>query len=290
MATLNPPVSNPKIIAHRGASGVYAENTRAAFLHAAAIGADLVETDVHLTADGVCVCMHEGAVTRPGDSGPVPVAQLTLAQLRELDFHTWHGSTIPAEYGTGTDQFLTLTELVELLRTVGRDIGLLIEMKEPYPFGRLLEQRVLEDLREFGWNPTSSRVPGATATGGEFTGTGVDIQFISFDPDSIQYLLQADVPPELIQAVVSLRRKDNARLISQGAVGVAALKWNWVRKSWWNAARARRWQRAGIKLNFWTLNKPSAVESAMLKFAPAYVTTDYPDIARAALEEIYSPV
>ena len=41
-----------KVFAHRGASTQYAEHTRAAYAHALAVGADGIETDVQLTADG----------------------------------------------------------------------------------------------------------------------------------------------------------------------------------------------------------------------------------------------
>jgi glycerophosphoryl diester phosphodiesterase len=53
-----------QIIAHRGASGYAPENTRAAFERAIAMGADAIETDVQLTADGVLVLFHDTTVER----------------------------------------------------------------------------------------------------------------------------------------------------------------------------------------------------------------------------------
>lgn len=267
--------SRPLIVAHRGASGVFAENTRAAFLHAAALGSDLIETDLHLTADHHVVCTHAHMLEQPGDGPPVPIHQLTLEQLRSLDFHTWMGAEIPAEYGTSADQFMTLPELLAAVAGLGQDIGLLLEMKEPYPFGRLLEERVLEDLTAVGWSAEDSHVPGAD-------GATIGISFISFDPESIQYLVDAGVPKELLMAVVSPRRADNAKLIDAGLVGVAAPKWDWVHESEENAAKVREWKTRGLQLNIWTLNDESGVLES-LDYDVDFITTDFPDIAISTL-------
>lgn len=77
--------TQPKIFAHRGfvpreARGQIVENTRAAFRAAVAAGAEYVETDVHLTRDGVVVCFHDEDLTRvAGD--PRTIASLTRAEL-----------------------------------------------------------------------------------------------------------------------------------------------------------------------------------------------------------------
>lgn len=92
-----------KIIAHRGASGYHPEQTRAAYEHAFALGADGVECDIQLTADGVPVCLHDPTVDRTSD-GTGPVNAKTLAELRELNFGT------PQR----PQRILTLAELLEL--------------------------------------------------------------------------------------------------------------------------------------------------------------------------------
>ena len=53
-----------KIIAHRGASGYAPENTMEAFKLAIEMGADAIETDVHLTKDGEVVIIHDEKVDR----------------------------------------------------------------------------------------------------------------------------------------------------------------------------------------------------------------------------------
>ncbi len=73
----------PYIMAHRGSSTHCPENTLAAFRRAFKDGADLLETDLHVTVDGVFVCIHDATLDRT-TGGIGAVGALTLAQLKEL--------------------------------------------------------------------------------------------------------------------------------------------------------------------------------------------------------------
>ena len=55
------------VAGHRGDSYNYYENTMAAFKEAHLSGADMIETDVRLTKDGVLVLMHDDTVNRTTD-------------------------------------------------------------------------------------------------------------------------------------------------------------------------------------------------------------------------------
>ena len=79
-------------MAHRGASATEAENTLEAFEAAVAAGADVVEFDVRITADGVAVVMHDPDVSRTTD-GHGLVRDLTLAQIKRLRIRTRDGGT-----------------------------------------------------------------------------------------------------------------------------------------------------------------------------------------------------
>ena len=74
----------PLVMAHRGGKGLWPENTLYAFEQAVALGADVLEMDIHSTADGVLVVMHDRTVDRTTD-GTGPIHELTLAQLKALD-------------------------------------------------------------------------------------------------------------------------------------------------------------------------------------------------------------
>lgn len=69
---------------HRGAAGIFPENTLEGFALAARIGVDVIETDAHLTRDGHVVLLHDPTVDRTTD-GVGEVASMTLAEVRALD-------------------------------------------------------------------------------------------------------------------------------------------------------------------------------------------------------------
>jgi glycerophosphoryl diester phosphodiesterase len=76
--------SSPLVIAHRGGGGLIPENTLEAFQYSARMGVDVLELDVHQTADGALVVMHDSAVDRTTD-GRGQIRELTLAVLKKLD-------------------------------------------------------------------------------------------------------------------------------------------------------------------------------------------------------------
>ena len=83
----------PKIIAHRGASGLAPENTMAAFQLAMDQHADGIELDVMLTKDGHLAVIHDDTVDRTTD-GTGRVKDMTLAELQALN--AGEGEKIPS--------------------------------------------------------------------------------------------------------------------------------------------------------------------------------------------------
>lgn len=113
--------AGPLRIAHRGASAHAPENTLAAFKEAIRLGADLIECDVHLSADDVPVIIHDDTVERT-TNGRGAVAALACARLRRLDAGAWFSPRFRGE------RIPTLEEALECAR--GR-CGLNIEIKGP---------------------------------------------------------------------------------------------------------------------------------------------------------------
>jgi glycerophosphoryl diester phosphodiesterase len=74
----------PWLVAHRGGSLLAPENTLAAFDRAAALGADAIETDVHLTGDGVVVVFHDDETARL-TGAPGTIEGRTFAEVSALD-------------------------------------------------------------------------------------------------------------------------------------------------------------------------------------------------------------
>ena len=74
----------PRVFAHRGGSALAPENTLAAFEHGLRVGADGLELDVHLSADGVPVVVHDATLDRTTNATG-PVAARTAAELARVD-------------------------------------------------------------------------------------------------------------------------------------------------------------------------------------------------------------
>lgn len=109
----------PLIIAHRGALSVAPENTLPAFRQAVQVGADGIELDVHLTADGVPVVIHNMTVDAT-TNGSGYVSELTLAAVKRLDA----GSHMGPEFAN-----TPVPTLEEVLDAVGEDLLVNIELK-----------------------------------------------------------------------------------------------------------------------------------------------------------------
>lgn len=142
------PGGHPFVVAHRGASGALPEHTLAAYELALQEGADGVECDVRLTRDGHLVCVHDRRVDRTSD-GTGLVSEMTLAQLRRLDFGAWHGSRRTGE-SPGETGLLTLDDLIALVLDWNRPVKLFIETKHPVRYGALVESKVLALLHRYG--------------------------------------------------------------------------------------------------------------------------------------------
>jgi len=114
------------IVGHRGNSAYAPENTMESFQQALAAGAECVELDVRISADGVAVIMHDPTVDRTTDvSGAV--ASLSARQIRASDagarFTRDDGRTFPYR-GKGLSVPTLEDVLIELV-----DVPLLIEIK-----------------------------------------------------------------------------------------------------------------------------------------------------------------
>ncbi|MBM3943927.1 MAG: glycerophosphodiester phosphodiesterase [SAR202 cluster bacterium] len=131
------PASNPRVIAHRGASAYAPENTLAAFDAALALGAREAEMDVHLTRDGHAAVIHDATVDRTTD-GSGPVASLALAQLQALDAGTCFSPEFIGQRVPSLDEVLA--------RYKGR-LRLHIEIK---PNSATLARLVADLVREHG--------------------------------------------------------------------------------------------------------------------------------------------
>lgn len=103
--------------AHRGASEYAPENTMLAFYLGMYMGANGIETDVHLTKDGVAVLFHDDTLERV-TGAPGTVSDYTLEQLQQIF----------VKKGDLVDRIPTLTDFLD--HFAFRDITLAIELKQ----------------------------------------------------------------------------------------------------------------------------------------------------------------
>lgn len=308
------PRRRARVYAHRGSSGLFPEHTRAAYMRALDEGADGVEIDVHLTRDGEVVCFHDPLVDRTTD-GHGAVSDLTLAELRRLDVHSWKTPRLPGEYGRPAEQLMTFQDLLELLADAGRDVGLAVELKHPSPYGHTLEERVLQVLLQFGWDPETSLLPGRAAASGIGQGGRVDrapqveVSFMSFYPSSLLHLAEM-VPAEKLCALFDLvseeqvtRRvqhmrfsfavkpvvsalmrgatRDAGTLVWNSQVGLAGPGMRYVRE---RRADVKAWLARGMGLRVWTVDELDDVE-LLLALGVQEMTTNFPARVIAAVSD-----
>ena len=143
VTTVTAAAERPLIAAHRGGAGLWPENSLFAFRSAGELGVDFFETDVHLTADGEVVVIHDPTLERT-TTGRGAVRTTKLADVAGLRLKAADGSV------TG-ERVPRLTELFDVL-AVGSS-QLLLEIKvgvgrAPYPG---IEQKVLSLVRAHGF-------------------------------------------------------------------------------------------------------------------------------------------
>ena len=123
----------PLVGGHRGNPAEHPENTLASFRSAIELGVDMIECDVHLSADGELVVIHDHTLDRTTD-GTGLVARHRLADLRRLDIG-------------GGERLPVLAEVCELAR---ERVGLCVEVKQipvAYPG---LEEKLVACLGSLG--------------------------------------------------------------------------------------------------------------------------------------------
>ena len=148
--------TRPQVVAHRGASHENAEHTLGAYVAALDAGAEGLECDVRLTADGHLVCVHDRDLRRTAGRRDA-ISTMELAELEQLDFASWKNPWADLDdeapiRDESLDRVLTLRKLLETAADYDRRVELAIETKHPTRYGGLVEKRLVETLRDFGWH------------------------------------------------------------------------------------------------------------------------------------------
>lgn len=121
-----------EVIAHQGGDGLRPGNTMAAFEHAVELGVDVLEMDIHGTADGDIVVIHDDTIDRTTDGSGALLA-LTLPEIQSFDAgYDWTARDPDADEfpfrGAGT----TIPRLETVLEAFP-DMPMTIEIKQREP-------------------------------------------------------------------------------------------------------------------------------------------------------------
>jgi glycerophosphoryl diester phosphodiesterase len=149
-------VTAPQVVAHRGASSENAEHTLRAYVRALDAGAEGLECDVRLTADGHLVCVHDRDLRRTASRRGL-ISTSNLEDLEALDFASWKNPWAELDDEAPQpdpqmDSVLTLRKLLETVADYDRRVEVAVETKHPTRYGGLVEKRVAEMLHDFGWD------------------------------------------------------------------------------------------------------------------------------------------
>ncbi len=242
----------PQVIAHRGASDERAEHTIAAYRQALIDGAEALECDVRLTADGHLVCVHDRRIDRTSNGRGV-VSTLQLRELEQMDFEGWKnpwadldderegadGVAVARDDGSEGGRVLTLERLCGLVHDWGRPVQLAVETKHPTRYAGLVERRLVDMIRRFGWHRPESD---AAAT----------VRVMSFAWMSLRRVRESAplVPTVYLMDKVPLRYRDGS--LPQGS-RIAGLSLEIVRA---HPQYVERLHAAGNAVHVWVVNHP----------------------------------
>lgn len=259
-------MDRPQVVAHRGASHENAEHTLKAYLKALEVGAEALECDVRLTADGHLVCVHDRDLRRTASYNGV-VSTMGLAELSQLDFTSWKNpwgeldDEAPDLDETG--KVLTLRRLLETVAGHDRRVELAIETKHPTRYSGLVERRLASLLAEFGWDRAGSPV-----------------RVMSFSYAALTRM--AKLTPEL--PLVMLIEKKRAWPILQPVLGEDWSLGPGIALLEKHPRLAQRLAETGRDLHVWTVNTEARLDTC-LELGVKAVITDKPAHLLALLDQ-----
>ena len=243
--------AGPLIAAHRGGAALWPENSLLAYRNALGLGVDFLETDVHLTADGEVVIVHDPTLERT-TTGRGAVRDVKLADLM--------GVRLKAADGAATAEHVpTLRELLDLMRPA--TARLLLEIKvgpgrEPYAG---IEEKVLALVRDAGLFDR--------------------VVVMAFEDETLRRMRTLD-PKVRTLLLVSMRRAERAtgrdivRLVTAVGASELGIDHRAVTADVVAAARAAR-----VRVATWTVNEAADMKR-VIGLGVDVVISDRPDLAK----------
>lgn len=234
------------IVAHRGGADLGMENSLSCIEKGIEAGADWVEIDIHLTADGHIVVCHDRTVNRT-TNGKGRIAEMTLAEIQQL--------RLLDQDGKPSDE--TMPTLEQVLGLCKGRCGLMIEIKKKKDLYVGIEALADSLVKQYGMQN--------------------QVVFQSFNDDVLFKLHEIDPTLRLEKLLFSLTGN---RLFDGTFTSFSAEKYSFIASfNIHNAFASRRFiQRMhamGKEVKVWTVNKPKKVPEGV-----DGVITNRPDLFR----------
>lgn len=249
------PTGDLTVIAHRGASAYYPENTLVSFQAAIQMAADLIELDVRMTADGEVVVFHDEKLSRL-TNGRGRIANYSLAELKKLDVGGWFDKRFQGE---------KIPTLKEALAVCKDKIALNIEIKdENAPKSHIcgLVDKCLQLVEK-----SSMRA---------------HVVFSSFHPLALSRIRQMDAK---IQVSVLFEKKHyKTRLPSEIVASMEANSFNCSQRQL-NKKRLADLRQHNIPVNIYTVNDEKSMKG-LINSGVSGIFTNKPDVLRKIHDEI----
>ncbi len=258
----------PMVIAHQGGENLRPSSTMPAFEHAVELGADVLETDIHVSKDGYLIAIHDATVDRTTD-GTGKVVDHTLEELKALDAGHYFVKDGQHPYRDQGIQLVTIEELFqrfpdmkfvlevkdtnpkeEIDYIIDRLVDLIetYDMKEQVLIGSF-DQEIVEKFRE-------KAGPDIVTSGGRNEVT----KFVIFNKFFMKNFYKPSVEAlQIPQAESGFDLTDDT--VVEGA------------------------KRIGMNLQYWTINNPDEMRRLIEKGADGIIT-DRPDVMIQVLEEM----
>ena len=248
-------VDAPMVMAHRGASLRAPENTLAAFLLAAQLGADAIELDVRLTADRYVVVCHDRTLDRT-TTGSGLVSAHSLKEISHLDAGSYFAAEFVGE---------RVPTLEEVFQKISDRMLINIEMKSIVKAWNALPEAVVSLIREYKLEKR--------------------VVVSAFNPMALRHVRR--IAPEIpVGLIVAPAEPKWLRILFSRLVHYDTIH---SHVSLVNREMIRRHQHNGSRVLIWTLNEAEQIEK-FVRLGVDGVITDEPELARKVIGELLDEV
>ncbi|MEX2279498.1 MAG: glycerophosphodiester phosphodiesterase [Acidimicrobiia bacterium] len=249
--------SVPFGIAHRGSRILWPENTMVAFSGAVELGFDWLETDLHLTSDGVLVCVHDSTLDRTTDRSGL-VSALTFSELETVDAGHTHAPDNEFPF-----------------RNAGVRIPALEEVVTAFPHARLVLDLKRDGLVEPLWELIQRHALGDRVVVGSFS----DRRLAAFRRISGGSVATSTGPVRSVAALTGAFAGRALKLADAVQFPVSVGRFAPL-----STRTVASFHRSGYQAHVWTVNDPAEMHRFYDMGVDA-VISDRPDLLREVLIE-----